>query len=144
MDLFDPRSARHLAQPDARLAPRPSVHGSQTALVVGNAGPVHTDRDARIKVQFHWQRGGHASHRLMHPTGENAPASEASFTWVRVGQSIAGANHGAVFIPRVGQEVVVGFLGGDIDRPVVHAVAYNGQGSDDAQGNQQEIGRAHV
>ena len=146
VDLFDPRSARHLAQPDVRLAPRPSVHGSQTALVVGsgmgNNGPIHTDRDARIKVQFHWQRGGNASHRLMHPTGENAPASEASFTWVRVGQSIAGANHGAVFIPRLGQEVVVGFVGGDIDRPVVHAVAYNGQGSDDAQGNQQGAGAA--
>ncbi|MCA6218105.1 type VI secretion system Vgr family protein, partial [Ideonella sp. B7] len=142
VDLFDPRSTRHLAQPDARLAPRPSVHGSQTALVVGSRGPIHTDRDARIKVQFHWQRGGNASHRLMHPTGENAPASEASFTWVRVGQSIAGANHGAVFIPRLGQEVVVGFVGGDIDRPVVHAVAYNGQGSDDAQGNQQGAGAA--
>jgi type VI secretion system secreted protein VgrG len=49
--------------PDPRIHPRPTVHGVQTAIVVGTDGPIHTDRDHRIKVQFHWQRGGNASHR---------------------------------------------------------------------------------
>jgi len=140
-DLFDPGAHRGLASPDVRLHRKPTVHGTQTALVVGN-GPVHTDRDARIKVQLHWQRGGASSHRLMHPAGDNAPASEASFTWVRVGQAQAGMNHGAVFIPRVGQEVVVAFAGGDIDRPLIVGSAYNGEGTPDAQGNQVGAGAA--
>jgi type VI secretion system secreted protein VgrG len=119
--------------------PRPSLHGVQTAVVVGTASQpggahIHTDRDHRIKVQFHWQRGGNASHRLSHSTGDdNAPASDASGTWVRVAQSVAGANWGAVFTPRLGQEVLVQFVAGDIDRPVVVGVVYNGQGSADAQ-----------
>ena len=114
--------------PDPRIHPHPTSHGAQTAVVVGlgepsspqGASPIHTDRDHRIKVQFHWQRGGNASHRLAHPDEtDNAPASDASGTWVRVGQSVAGANWGAVFTPRLGQEVLVQFIAGDIDRPVV-------------------------
>jgi len=129
--------------PDPRLHARPSVHGVQTAIVVGTVGqPVHTDRDHRIKIQFHWQRGANASHRLDHPAGDNAPASDASGTWVRVAQSVAGANWGAVFTPRLGQEVLVQFINGDIDRPVVIGAAYNGQGSADAQGNQNAAGAA--
>jgi len=130
-----------------RHAPaKPCVHGSQTAIVVGLNGPVHTDRDGRVKVQFHWQRGSQGSHRLDHPTPAsehcNAPASEASGTWVRVAQAWAGANWGGVFIPRLGQEVVVAFLDGDIDRPVVLGAAYNGQGQADAQGNSVSAGAA--
>ncbi len=130
-----------------RHAPaKPRVQGSQTAIVVGLNGPVHTDRDGRIKVQFHWQRGSQGSHRLDHPTPAaercNAPASEASGTWVRVAQAWAGANWGGVFIPRLGQEVVVAFLDGDIDRPVVLGAAYNGQGQADAQGNSVSAGAA--
>ena len=121
--------------PDVRLHPRPTLHGVQTAIVVGLSAPVHTDRDHRIKVQFHWQRGGNASHRLSHPTDENAPASDASGTWVRVAQTVAGANWGAVFTPRLGQEVLVRFVGGDVDRPVVVGAVYNGLGHEDAQGN---------
>jgi hypothetical protein len=66
---------------------RPTVWGTQTAMVVGLDAPVHTDRDARIKLQLHWQRGAQASHRLSAPMDDNAPASDASGTWVRVAQS---------------------------------------------------------
>ena len=122
---------------------KPLVHGTQTAIVVGTGEPVHTDRDGRIKVQFHWQRGAQASHRLGHPTGGcNAPASAAAGTWVRVAQGWAGQNWGTAFIPRLGQEVVVAFLDGDIDRPVVIGAAYNGQGQADGQGNQVGAGAA--
>lgn len=128
--------------PDPRLNTRPTIEGVQTALVVGLQGPIHTDRDHRIKIQFHWQRGGNASHRLDHPGGDNAPASDASGTWVRVAEQIAGANWGSVFTPRLGQEVLVGFIGGDIDRPVVIGAVYNGQGQADAQSNQVAGGAA--
>ena len=128
--------------PDTRIHPRPSIHGMQSALVVGLGEPVHTDRDHRIKIQFHWQRGGNASHRLDHPGGANAPASDASGTWVRIAESVAGNNWGSNFTPRLGQEVLVGFIGGDIDRPVVTGVVYNGRGQQDAQGNQVIAGAA--
>ena len=123
--------------------PRPTVWGTQTALVVGLDAPVHTDRDARIKLQFHWQRGAQASHRLSAPLDDNAPASDASGTWVRVAQSSwAGANWGGVFIPRLGQEVLVEFVDGDIDRPVIVGATYNGEGQPDAQGNRVNAGAA--
>jgi type VI secretion system secreted protein VgrG len=122
---------------------KPLVHGTQTAIVVGDGEPVHTDRDGRIKVQFHWQRGAHASHRLSHPTGGcNAPASAAVGTWVRVAQGWAGQNWGTAFIPRLGQEVVVTFLDGDIDRPVVIGAACNGQGQPNGPGNLVDSGAA--
>jgi type VI secretion system secreted protein VgrG len=131
-----------------RLHPRPTVEGTQTALVVGLDEPVHTDRDGRIKVQFHWQRGAQSSHRLGHnsPTADadNAPASDASGTWVRVSQAWAGANWGSGFIPRLGQEVIVAFVEGDIDRPVVIGAAYNGQGAGNAQGNVVSGGAAQA
>ncbi|WP_052162384.1 type VI secretion system Vgr family protein [Aquabacterium sp. NJ1] len=132
----------------ALLHPKPTVWGTQTALVVGLDGPIHTDRDGRVKVQFHWQRGAGSSHRLSTNGGDggggNAPASDASGTWVRVAQDWAGANWGGVFIPRLGQEVVVAFVEGDIDRPVVIGAAYNGQGSDNAQGNAVAGGAANA
>lgn len=127
--------------PDPRLNPRPTVHGVQTAIVVGLQAPVHTDRDHRIKIQFHWQRGANASHRLQ-GEDDNAPASDASGTWVRVAEPVAGANWGSVFTPRLGQEVLVGFIGGDIDRPVVLGAVYNGQGQENAQSNQVAGGAA--
>jgi len=111
--------------------------------VDGN-GPIHTDRDHRIKIQFHWQRGAHSSHRLSHPSGAcNAPGSEASGSWVRVASRMAGANWGAVQVPRVGQEVLVGFAGGQVDRPVVLASLYNAQGQANAQEAQPASGAAH-
>ena len=125
------------------LHPRPTVNGSQTALVVGAEGPVHTDRDHRIKVQFHWQRGARSASRQSHPAGDdNARASAGLGAWVRVTAPVAGPNWGGVALPRVGQEVLVEFLQGDIDRPVVVGAAYNGRGQTDAQYNQNQAGAA--
>ncbi|MFN3415948.1 MAG: type VI secretion system Vgr family protein, partial [Caldimonas sp.] len=126
------------------LQPRPTIVGAQTAVVVAEGeAPVHTDRDHRIKIQFHWQRGSRCSHRLDSDDGrDDAPCSDASGTWVRVAESWAGDNWGTNFLPRRGQEVVVQFLDGDIDRPVVVGAVYNGRGSEDAQGNQVGAGAA--
>jgi type VI secretion system secreted protein VgrG len=129
--------------PDTQLHARPLVHGVQTALVVGLAEPVHTDRDQRIKLQFHWQRGSRASHRLEPLDGtDNAPADHSSGTWVRVATPVAGQNWGSAFTPRLGQEVLVAFIAGDIERPVVVGSCYNGQGQADAQGNRMAQGSA--
>ncbi|MBC7378559.1 MAG: type VI secretion system tip protein VgrG, partial [Burkholderiaceae bacterium] len=128
------------------LNPRPSVHGQQTAIVVGPAGAViHTDRDHRIKVQFHWQRGagdGDLSHsRLNHPAPvghSGAPGNDEAGTWVRIATPmapIAGANWGSTAVPRIGSEVVIDFINGNIDRPVVIGSLYNGKGQVDAQHN---------
>ncbi|MDR2324178.1 MAG: type VI secretion system tip protein VgrG [Acidovorax sp.] len=127
------------------LHPKPTVHGSQSAIVVGTQGrPVHGDRDHRIQIQFHWQRGASASARgLAHPSNEdNAPASEALGAWVRVGSAVAGDNWGHTGVPRIGQEVLVDFIGGDIDRPVVVGAVYNGAGEANGQSNQQQAGAA--
>jgi type VI secretion system secreted protein VgrG len=92
---------------------RPSMPGPETATVVGPAGEeIHTDRHGRIKVQFHWDR-----------QGQN---DEHSSAWIRVAQGWAGTGWGFVFIPRIGMEVIVSFLGGDPDRPVVTGCLYNG------------------
>jgi len=131
--------------------PRPTVAGQQTAIVVGPPGAViHTDRDHRIKVQFHWQRDaadGDRSHsRLRHPApvGQTgALADDRAGTWVRIATPlapIAGANWGAVAVPRVGSEVLIDFLDGDIDRPVVIGSLYNGKGAADAQHNTAAYG----
>jgi type VI secretion system secreted protein VgrG len=125
------------------LYPRPQMRGQQTAIVVGPPGAViHTDRDHRIKVQFHWQRGDASHSRLEHPAPEGhvgAPADDRAGTWVRVATPlapVAGANWGSHALPRVGQEVLVDFFEGDIDRPVVIGAVYNGRGQNDAQHNQ--------
>ncbi|MFG6447109.1 type VI secretion system Vgr family protein [Roseateles sp. BYS180W] len=102
---------------DVRMRLRPRIHGVQTAHVVGTGGPVHSDRDQRVRLRFVWQR------------------DDAATPWVRVAQSLAGANWGSAFTPRVGQEVLVGFVGADIDRPVVLGALYNGRGQADAAGN---------
>ncbi|RZA33837.1 MAG: type VI secretion system tip protein VgrG, partial [Lysobacteraceae bacterium] len=121
------------------LHPRPTVFGQQTAVVVGPPGAViHTDRDHRIKLQFHWHRGAASHSRLAHPSPEGhtgAPGDDTAGTWVRVATPIAGANWGSNMLPRIGQEVLVDFLEGDIDRPVVIGSLYNGRGQADAQHN---------
>lgn len=129
------------------LHPRPRVAGQQTAIVVGPPGAViHTDRDHRIKVQFHWQRGASSHSRLEHPAPDGhtgAPADDRAGTWVRVATPlapVAGANWGSHALPRVGQEVLVDFFDGDIDRPVVIGAVYNGKGQPDAQHNQVATG----
>ncbi|WP_071324351.1 type VI secretion system Vgr family protein [Janthinobacterium sp. 1_2014MBL_MicDiv] len=129
------------------LHPRPTVFGQQTAIVVGPAGAqLHTDRDHRIKVQFHWQRGAQSHSRLAHPAADGhagAPGDDSAGTWVRVATPlapVAGANWGSNALPRVGQEVLVDFLEGNIDRPVVIGTLYNGRGQADAQSNQVSQG----
>lgn len=126
-----------------QLHPKPLAHGQQSAIVVGIDGqPVHTDRDNRIRVQFHWQRGERSHSGLQSPTPDGhagAPANEKAGTWVRVLAGMAptaGANWGGQAVPRVGQEVLIDFIEGDIDRPVVIGTLYNGQGQKNAQGNQ--------
>lgn len=121
---------------------RPTVQGQQTAIVVGPPGaPIHTDRDHRVKVQFHWQRGDGSHSRLapaLQAGDSGAPADDSAGTWVRVATPlapIAGANWGSNALPRVGQEVLVDFLEGDIDRPVIIGALYNGDGQADAQHN---------
>ena len=96
----------------ARLTPRPFVQGVQTAVVVGPANDdVYTDEYGRIKVQFHWDRRG--------------KRNEHSSCWIRVATPWAGKNWGMLHLPRIGQEVVVDFLEGDPDRPLVMASVYN-------------------
>jgi type VI secretion system secreted protein VgrG len=91
---------------------RPVVRGPQTATVVGKAGEeIWTDSYGRVKLQFHWDREG--------------TADEKSSCWVRVSQLWAGDQWGAMHIPRIGQEVIVDFLEGDPDRPIVIGRVYN-------------------
>ena len=96
-----------------RTTPRPTVNGIQTATVVGPAGEeIHVDEHGRIKVQFHWDRLG--------------KKDERSSCWIRVAQAWTGAAFGAFFIPRIGHEVVVAFLEGDPDRPLVTGSVHHG------------------
>ncbi|MES9850206.1 MAG: type VI secretion system tip protein TssI/VgrG [Candidatus Thiodiazotropha sp. L084R] len=95
-----------------RTTAKPIVQGPQTAVVVGKAGEeIYTDEYGRVKLQFHWDRYG--------------ANDENSSCWVRVAQVWAGKNWGAMHIPRIGQEVVVDFLEGDPDRPIVTGRVYN-------------------
>lgn len=95
------------------LTPKPTVAGPQTAVVVGDgdAGDITTDVHGRIKVQFHWDRLGQ----------KNANSS----CWLRVATMWAGNGWGMISLPRLGQEVVVGFLEGDPDQPLVIGSVYN-------------------
>lgn len=91
----------------------PLIDGPQTAVVVGPEGEeIYTDKLGRIKVQFHWDR--------------YAENNERSSCWVRVCQSMAATSWGAVYLPRIGHEVLVSFLEGDPDQPVVTGAVYNG------------------
>lgn len=95
------------------LTTKPVVKGPQTAIVVGKAGEeVWTDKYGRIKIQFHWDRYG--------------KSDETSSCWVRVAQVWAGKGWGGMMIPRIGQEVIVDFLEGDPDQPIVTGRVYNG------------------
>lgn len=96
----------------ARLTPKPVVEGVQTALVTGPGGEeIHTDKYGRVKVQFPWDREG--------------VKNDKSSCWMRVGQLHAGAGWGAMFIPRIGFEVIVHFIEGDPDRPIIIGCVYN-------------------
>ena len=96
----------------ARVTPPPIVHGTQTALVVGPGGEdIWVDKYGRVKVQFYWDRLG--------------KKNESSSCWVRVASTWAGKQWGFVQIPRIGQEVVVDFLEGDPDRPIIVGSVYN-------------------
>src|SRR6516164_2874370 len=95
-----------------RNTPEPVVHGTQTAVVVGPAGQeIYTDEYSRIKVQFHWDRKG--------------KKDDKSSCWIRVSQPWAGQGWGSIAVPRIGQEVVVDFLEGDPDQPIVMGKVYN-------------------
>ena len=95
-----------------RTTPKPVIHGTQTAVIVGPSGEeIFPDKYSRVKVQFHWDR-----------QGKNDPDSSC---WVRVGTPWAGKNWGMIHIPRIGQEVIVAFEEGDPDRPIIVGSVYN-------------------
>lgn len=94
--------------------PRPTISGPQTAIIVGPPGEeIFTDELGRVKVQFHWDRKGEHN--------------DKSSCWVRVAQAGASGGFGSIQIPRVGDEVVVVFLDGNPDRPLVMGSLYNSQ-----------------
>jgi type VI secretion system secreted protein VgrG len=98
----------------ARTTKKPTVWGSQTAIVVGKSGEeIWTDSHGRVKVHFHWDRTG--------------TKNENSSCWVRVATSWAGKTWGSIQIPRMGQEVIVDFLEGDPDRPIITGRVYNAE-----------------
>lgn len=95
-----------------RVTPHPVVQGCQTAVVVGPAGEqIYTDKYGRVKVQFHWDREG--------------KKDENSSCWIRVSQNWGGAGWGGMFLPHAGQEVIVSFLEGDPDQPIITGRVYN-------------------
>ena len=113
-----------------RVTEKPFVHGPQTAIVVGPPGEkIFTDKHGRVRVQFHWDRYG--------------KRDDKSSCWIRVSQAWAGRGWGGVNLPHVGHEVVVSFLEGDPDRPLVTGRVYNGEKSqDDGDAGQQDPERA--
>lgn len=101
----------------------------QTALVVGLPDSVlTTERDHRVKIQFHWQRGASPNPGGLDAAEQSghAPGNDQSGTWVRVAEWLSGANWGSHILPRIGNEVLIDFLDGDIDRPLIIGQAYNG------------------
>jgi Rhs element Vgr protein len=97
----------------ARLTPKPVIQGLQTAVVTGPKGEeIHTDKFGRVKVQFFWDRKG--------------KKDENTTCFIRVAEPWAGKRWGSTFTPRIGQEVVVSFLEGDPDRPLIIGGVYNG------------------
>lgn len=97
-----------------RLTAKPRVSGTQTAIVVGKLGEeIWTDKYGRVKVQFHWDQ-----------QGKN---DENSSCWIRVDYGWAGKNWGGIFLPRIGQEVIVSYLEGDPDRPLITGAVYNSE-----------------
>jgi type VI secretion system secreted protein VgrG len=97
----------------ARVTPKPLIQGAQTAIVVGGQGDeIFTDKHGRVKVQFYWDREGNKD--------------DKSGCWIRVSQVWSGDQWGSMHIPRVGHEVIVSFLEGDPDRPIITGRVYNG------------------
>jgi len=97
-----------------RLTRKPKIYGAQTAIVVGTKGEeIFTDKYGRVKVQFHWDREG--------------KKDEKSSCFIRVAHGWAGKGWGAFFLPRIGQEVIVSFLDGDPDRPIITGSVYNAE-----------------
>ncbi len=97
-----------------RVTTKARVMGAQTAIVVGKSGEeIWTDKYGRVKVQFHWDQQG--------------KKDENSSCWVRVAQGWAGQGWGSLFLPRIGQEVIVSFLEGDPDRPIITGSVYNAE-----------------
>jgi uncharacterized protein involved in type VI secretion and phage assembly len=95
-----------------RATPWPIMRGTQTARVVGPSGEeIHTDQYGRVKVQFNWDREGEFD--------------DKSSCWIRVAQGMAGGGYGLMFLPRIGQEVIVDFLEGDPDKPIIVGRVYN-------------------
>jgi type VI secretion system secreted protein VgrG len=95
-----------------RITPKPIVQGPQSAIVVGPSGEeIYCDKYGRVKVQFHWDRQGRND--------------QDSSCWIRVSQAWAGTQWGSMHIPRIGQEVLVSFLEGDPDQPVITGRVYN-------------------
>jgi type VI secretion system secreted protein VgrG len=110
---FAAMSTKQQFRPRRRTA-KPFVQGPQTAVVVGPGGDeIYTDKYGRVKVQFHWDRYG--------------ASDENSSCWVRVSQPWAGKAWGGVAIPRIGQEVIVDFLEGDPDQPIITGRVYNAE-----------------
>ena len=106
-----------------RITPKPLVHGPQTAVVVGPAGEeIYADKFGRVKVRFHWDREGRCD--------------EQSSCWMRVSQTWSGSGFGATFLPSIGDEVIVVFLDGDPDRPVIIGSVYNAEQMPPVQGSE--------
>lgn len=96
----------------ARLTPKPVIQGVQTAIVTGPAGQeIHVDKYGRVKLHFHWDR--------------HDKSDENSSCWVRVSQAWTGKGWGHIANPHMGEEVIVAFLEGDPDRPIVVGRVYN-------------------
>lgn len=110
---FTVLSSRQPFRPQ-RITPKPFVQGPQTAVVVGPSGDeIYTDKYGRVKVQFYWDRRGEKN--------------ENSSCWMRVSHPWAGKNWGMIAIPRIGQEVIVDFLEGDPDQPIITGRVYNAE-----------------
>ncbi len=114
--------------------PRPTARGTLTADRRWQRNPTHTDRDRRVRVQFPWQRGSRSASRHEHPTRADAegtpwgPRCRSLGVWLRVMTPVAGGNWGGHLVPRPGQEVLVAFQNGNINRPLIIGTAYNGSG----------------
>ncbi len=107
-----PHGAGHAPFRPPRKTPKPVVLGSQTAFVTGPSGEeIFTDKYGRVKVHFHWDREGAMNAR--------------SSCWLRVAHIWAGSGWGSMFIPRIGMEVLVHFLEGDPDQPIIAGCVYN-------------------
>jgi type VI secretion system secreted protein VgrG len=111
---FTAIDARTQFRPARSAAAKPGVQGPQSAVVVGPAGSeIHTDPYGRVKVHFHWDRYGQRN--------------GSDTCWLRVSLPWAGANWGAQFLPRIGQEVIVDFMEGDPDQPIITGRVYNAE-----------------